>query len=231
MEAECARKGREITPRNLRSLLGETVYGIPFTSMDKEFYVDNVVPRGILTDAENVKIMSCLLCPEKDPSPFLRRSAKPTHNVVFYKEHRKMPQTRKQSFWGRTDVSCSHDIILYGISLYGHDQNKAIVYHIRICDRTANFMDVKRETVFPPKIKPSGKNNILQYWLLEPRFFKRNTEYFIYIEMEGGAPTHEGDPKDVVENVTVDQCTIHKLSDIVYSSGHLNITHGLVIGV
>ncbi|XP_048253016.1 BTB/POZ domain-containing protein 6-like isoform X1 [Haliotis rufescens] len=231
VEAECGRKGREITPKNLRSILGETVYGIPFISMEKDYYVDNVVPRGILTDAENVKIMSCLLCPEKDPSPFIRRSAKPTHSVMFYKDHRKMPQTRKRSFWGRTDVSCSHDGILYGVSLYGHDQNKEIVYHIRICDRAADFMDVKRETVFSAKTEPSGKHNIFQYWLREPRFFKRNTQYFIYVEMEGGAPTHEGDPRDVVESIAVEQCTVHKLGDIVYSSGHINITHGLVIGI
>ncbi|XP_071083990.1 BTB/POZ domain-containing protein 6-like [Haliotis cracherodii] len=72
-EAECGCKGREITPKNLRSILGERVYGIPFISMEKDYYVDNVVPSGILTDEENVKIMSCLLCPEKDPSPFFGR--------------------------------------------------------------------------------------------------------------------------------------------------------------
>ncbi|XP_071083989.1 BTB/POZ domain-containing protein 6-like [Haliotis cracherodii] len=72
-EAECGRKGSRITPKNLRSILGETVYGIPFISMEKDYYVDNVVPRRILTDAENVKIMSCFLCPDQDPSPFCGR--------------------------------------------------------------------------------------------------------------------------------------------------------------
>ncbi|XP_071083991.1 BTB/POZ domain-containing protein 6-A-like [Haliotis cracherodii] len=78
-ESESGRKGRENSPKNLRSILGETVYGIPFISMEKDYYIDNVVPRGILTDAENVKIMSCFLCPEKDPSPFSRSSNEPSH--------------------------------------------------------------------------------------------------------------------------------------------------------
>ncbi|XP_071083214.1 BTB/POZ domain-containing protein 3-like [Haliotis cracherodii] len=158
-EAECGRKGREITPKNLRSILGETVYGIPFISMEKDYYVKNVVPRGILTDAENVKIMSCFLCPEKDPSPIggrkipMYQPVQPSYSLLCPSQSRQpTPQTVPHGFPIR-QIEQSRQItsqtVPHGFPIRQNEQSRQPI------PQSDNFLgSVKNEKVQPGR-RPS----------------------------------------------------------------------------
>ncbi|XP_046564411.1 BTB/POZ domain-containing protein 3-like isoform X2 [Haliotis rubra] len=224
-EAECGRKGREITPNNLRSILGDIVYRIPFTSMDKEFYVDNVVPSGILTDTENVKIWSCLLCPGKDPSPFIRQSGK---DFVLFDGHKVFSDVRKaqKGAFGRVNFSCSDDIILNSICLYGRGggEREFSTCTISRSDNTEMVRE-RDEVTLRSSEEVLETCQIKRYHLDTPVAITANTDYYIEVEMEKGSPVYVGDGERT--SVTAGQCTLRRYFDIMHWEGHAELIYAL----
>ncbi|XP_046564412.1 BTB/POZ domain-containing protein 6-A-like isoform X3 [Haliotis rubra] len=223
-EAECGRKGREITPNNLRSILGDIVYRIPFTSMDKEFYVDNVVPRGILTDAENVKIMSCLLCPGKVPSPFIRQSGK---DFVLFDRHKVFSgvQTTQTRVYGRIDFTCSRDITVHSICLYGRGEGDKEFSTCQISrDDYRNIFGVIKFTLRSSE-EVLETRHIKRYHLDTPVAIRAKEDYYIYVEMEKGSPVYVGDGE--MESVTTGQCKLRRYFDIMHWEGHAELIYAL----
>ncbi|XP_067684548.1 BTB/POZ domain-containing protein 3-like [Haliotis asinina] len=227
-ETECDRNKREITPQNLRSILGDIVNMIPFTSMDKEFYVDNVVPRGILTDAENVKIMSCLLCPWKDPFPFHRQ---PRKDFVFHDGHKLFSDKRRtqNSIVGRINFSCSHDMTLLSICQYGQRGEGREVCRCKIGidrDECMSFGDGKKlNFTFRSSDEVLETYHIKRYRLDTPVAITANTDYYIQVGMGEGSPVYVGD--GVKRNVTVGQCTLSRKNFWPYTADHVNIIYAL----
>ncbi|XP_067684547.1 BTB/POZ domain-containing protein 6-like [Haliotis asinina] len=188
-EAQCRREGTEITPANLRSILGDTVYRIPFTSMSEKFYVNNVVPKGILTDAEHLNLMSWFLCPERDSSPFIRGK-----DFVLHDGHKRLigAPAAQTSVYRRVDFMCSHCVTLRSVCLYGQQGGGGDVS----CKIGGSFVF---DTFFRKSVplrrsdEMLGEFCIKRYHLDTPVNVRGNDWYYIEVEMKRCCPNFVGD--------------------------------------
>ncbi|XP_041379355.1 BTB/POZ domain-containing protein 2-like, partial [Gigantopelta aegis] len=80
-EAECIRQGREVTPENRRSVLGDSMHLIRYSKIDPEYFVQKVSLSSLLTEAEENKIFRSFIIRGEDVSPFSSRYRKGTNKT------------------------------------------------------------------------------------------------------------------------------------------------------
>ncbi|XP_041372641.1 BTB/POZ domain-containing protein 2-like [Gigantopelta aegis] len=69
-EAECRRQGREVTPENRRSVLGESMHLIRYSKIDSSYFVQKISLSSLLTKAEEIKIYRSFIVQNQEVSPF-----------------------------------------------------------------------------------------------------------------------------------------------------------------
>ncbi|XP_041378945.1 BTB/POZ domain-containing protein 6-like [Gigantopelta aegis] len=84
-EAECIRQGREVTPENRRSVLGDSMHLIRYSKIDPEYFVQKVSLSSLLTEAEENKIFRSFIIRGEDVSPFSSRYRKVYVRAHIYK--------------------------------------------------------------------------------------------------------------------------------------------------
>ena len=68
---ECKRLGKEVNSENRRIVLGQSLHLVRFPLLDQDYFDQNVSPTGLLTDAEENKILRYYLFHNDDASPFI----------------------------------------------------------------------------------------------------------------------------------------------------------------
>ncbi|XP_041372635.1 BTB/POZ domain-containing protein 3-like [Gigantopelta aegis] len=69
-EAECRRQGREVTPENRRSVIGDSVHLVRYSTINPKYFVQKVSLSSLLTEAEENKILRSFIIQNQDVSPF-----------------------------------------------------------------------------------------------------------------------------------------------------------------
>ncbi|XP_041355849.1 BTB/POZ domain-containing protein 2-like [Gigantopelta aegis] len=80
-EAECRRQGREVTPENRRSVLGESMHLIRYSKIDPTYFVQKMSLSNLLTEAEEIKIYRSFIVRNQDVSPFKSNHRLGTHKT------------------------------------------------------------------------------------------------------------------------------------------------------
>ncbi|XP_041372636.1 BTB/POZ domain-containing protein 3-like [Gigantopelta aegis] len=80
-EAECRRQGREVTPENRRSVLGESMHLVRYSKINPNYFVQKVSLSSLLTEAEENKILRCFINRSQDVSPFKSNDRLGTHKT------------------------------------------------------------------------------------------------------------------------------------------------------
>ncbi|XP_067655204.1 BTB/POZ domain-containing protein 6-like [Haliotis asinina] len=158
-EAECGRKGREVTPDTKRSVLGDTLLKVRFPLLKLTFMANEIKACGLLTESERLTILEHIICPHNDVKPFntKRRRDRTPHSITRF-------PTEQSAGWcvdgeGMDAISfqSSQNLLLCGYRLYGSESGSApTTYYVttyfgneenvlqsKIQDRTAHTVNSK----------------------------------------------------------------------------------------
>ncbi|XP_041373225.1 BTB/POZ domain-containing protein 2-like [Gigantopelta aegis] len=132
----CKKQNKQLTPDNRREVLGEAMKHVRFPLLDQKYFVKNVVPMNVLTDAERLKIFTYWVCPDEDISPF---SADQRLGVIWQDKivigRLTLSTLYRIPCSGNHDdgimFSVSQNVSLLGFQLYGALDNTTQSYDIR----------------------------------------------------------------------------------------------------
>ncbi|XP_067655543.1 BTB/POZ domain-containing protein 6-like [Haliotis asinina] len=121
-EAQCKRQGREVTPENKKSILGETLMKVRFPLLKPTFLGGEVKASGLLSDSERLKIFDYRDNPGNEIHPFNAKQRPAYNKLPFHDVCRFQPQPMFNGCTsGRHSISfsTSTDVMLIGYELYG----------------------------------------------------------------------------------------------------------------
>ncbi|XP_041373947.1 BTB/POZ domain-containing protein 2-like [Gigantopelta aegis] len=168
-EAECRRQGREVTPENRRSVIGDSAHLIRCSKINPTYFVQNVSLSSLLTEAEEIKILRSFINRSQDVSPFKSNdrlgihktqvavnrfdnisyvrqtcySVKQEYNLYHMKQHCRYPCT----FYEGITFGLNASAELQGFQFYGYLQSSdpsSVTYSV-----TASVCDASTDDVIP----------------------------------------------------------------------------------
>ncbi|XP_048255466.1 BTB/POZ domain-containing protein 6-like isoform X2 [Haliotis rufescens] len=213
-EDECKRHGREITRDNKRLVLGDSVYDIDFTAMDAKEFVRFVVPSGVLSNEEYIKLLCFFTMSEGDVAPFkIKPKQLVSHSKVSLYKSSVYSKGKAQT--SVIIIKCYDDLRLLGFVVYGSGDCS---YDIKLEHEIgASFQDAKQA-------KLSGKSGFgacVKLHLNQPFILERCERYRIHITMASGETVTQG--SSLLSEVFAGSCRIS-----VSKSGLNKTENGLI---
>ncbi|XP_046573828.1 BTB/POZ domain-containing protein 6-A-like [Haliotis rubra] len=193
--AECERKGLEVVAVNQRTVLGESLYNIRFSTMCREYFVKQVVPTGVLVADESNKILCKFVCSDVDVSPFTADPRLGVTNKTFTVSRFRSISTTSLLCQGdvvdSVTLTSSHDLYLHGIQLYCPFNEVVAMYSVFISVR------ISPGTLLPGsclsttiQAKPFEKA-VFDVYLNAPVIIRKNVQHKVAVLINGGY-TYQG---------------------------------------
>ena len=187
-EAECHRRGIEITSANQRMVIGRCLNLIRFPIMSMEQFAQEVVPTNILTTEEVVSLYQYKILYPKPQIDFPTNSrASPEIVVGRFQESSGCITT------GYNEVirfSVDRRIFLTGLGLYGYNGSSFDVL-IDVTDCEAVKKDWYEIPIFDLYSVPCS-STVFTVWLNEPIKIQPGKTYEISVHLSGGSHTYYG---------------------------------------
>ncbi|KAL4217167.1 hypothetical protein ACF0H5_023621 [Mactra antiquata] len=201
-QEECKRRNLTVTDENLRSALGQILFHIRFPLLDSVYFTNAISTRELLNVNEIIAIFQ-YFNGRAQPSNWKfntsRRRGYSLNSVLRYSLI-SMDESQRVKIGGKDSIkfSCSENILLHGVTVYGSLEESAD-YDTRL-EITSDKDKVQLASNFT-SVSTTRSQHIYEVMLLEPLPLSLGKQYIVEVEMNGPATKLGYDGKS---DVTVD---------------------------
>ncbi|XP_041373452.1 BTB/POZ domain-containing protein 2-like [Gigantopelta aegis] len=187
-EAECIRQGREVTPENRRSVIGDGIRLIRYSKINPNYFVQKVSQSSLLTEAEENKILRSFIIRGEDVSPFSSRYREGTNKTRIeinrFGNIKSTYSYSKQASYECIAFCLDTNAKLQGFNLYGSTKPSSAdtldVVTVSVCDATTD------EIVSGSSVSKEIQSNKVMFDVDFPRpvQLSENKTYNLMVQME-----------------------------------------------
>ncbi|KAL3858383.1 hypothetical protein ACJMK2_012974 [Sinanodonta woodiana] len=225
-QAQCGLQNQAVTGANKRMVLGEAFSEIRFPIMNKDYFVDHVSNKGILTDEEEKGILLHFLQKKTGtinlPFKAYRRGIKSKHELMRFQKRQVGWECRGH----KKDAICflpSADITLHGIKIYGKcDQEGKLNATVIIQDNRGDAL-----TSLVAQLQTTTSEALYDLLFKHPVILNGGAEYDIICTLEGGKTYFGNDGRETVNENGVE----FKFKRTRFSSNNTVVNQGQIPGL